>query len=204
STTLSKGFGAFVNAPVVLGDDGLAPDRLDGTYLTPGAFAAIGVRAAAGRAFAPDDDRPGAPAVVMLGAGIWGTRYGRDPGVVGRTVEVNGAPATVIGIVPGRSGFPSTAELWLPLSSLQGLARQPRDSRTLRVVGRLADSATLAGARAEIGSIAARLAREHPGTNTKIDVSVVPINERFLGRLTDPAWLAFMTAGVLVVLISCA
>src|SRR6185436_21122877 len=102
------------------------------------------------------------------------------------------------------SGFPSTAELWLPLSSLQGLARQQRDSRTLRVVGRLADSATLAGARAEIGSIAARLAREHPGTNTKIDVSVVPINERFLGRLTDPAWLAFMTAGVLVVLISCA
>jgi putative ABC transport system permease protein len=204
SMTRLRAFGAFVNAPVVLGDEGLAPDRLDGTYLTPGAFAAIGVRAAAGRTFAPEDDRPGAPPVAMLTSAIWGTRYGSDPTVIGRTVLVNGAPATVIGIVPGRSGFPSTAEIWLPLSSLQSLARQQRDGRTLRVVGRLADGATLAEARAEIGSIAARLAREHPDTNTKIEASVVPINERFLGRLRDPAWLAFMTAGALVVLISCA
>ena len=94
---------------------------------------------------------------------------------------VNGRAATVVGIVPDRSGFPSTAEIWLPLSSFPSLARQQRDARTLLAVGRLAEGATLADARAEIGSIAARLAREHPDTNTKIDASVVPVNERFLG-----------------------
>jgi putative ABC transport system permease protein len=81
---------------------------------------------------------------------------------------------------------------------------QPRDLRTLRVFGRLVDGATVADARVQIESTFDRLARDHPVTNRHVRGRVVPINERFLGRLTDPAWRAFAAVGFLIVVISCA
>ena len=70
--------------------------------------------------------------------------------------------------------------------------------------GRLNDGATLSEARATIEAVVERSSRDHPDTNRNLRARVVPINERFLGRLGEPAWLAFMTAGCLIVLISCA
>jgi predicted permease len=195
---------AFTNAPVVLGDPGRAPDRLEGTYLTPNAFEVLGIQPLLGRGFARDDDRTGAPMVVMLSDAVWRARYGRDRDILRRTILVNAAPASVVGIVPDRSGFPSTAEVWLPLSHAPDFAAARRETRILRVFGRLRDGASVAAARAEVDSIAGRLARAHPETNRNVRARVVPINERFLGRLTDPAWMALMTVGFLVVLISCA
>ncbi|MBI3262126.1 MAG: ABC transporter permease, partial [Acidobacteria bacterium] len=201
--TLS-GMAAFANAPVTVGDEGRAPDRFDGSYLTANALDVIGVQPVLGRTFVPDDDRPAAPLVALLGSGAWRARYGGTGGIVGRSILINGAPATVIGVVPDRSGFPSTADVWLPLSNMPGLGTGKRDARSLRVVGRVRDGMSITDARAEIESIVSRLAREYPETNKDIRARVVPINERYLGRLTDPAWLAFMTVGVLVVVISCA
>ena len=195
---------AFTTAPVTVSGDGHAAERIEGAFVTADAFALIGVQPLLGRGFSPEDDKPGAPAVVLLSHGAWKSRYGGDPAALGRSILVNGAPAAVIGVVPDRSGFPSTSELWLPLWQSPGLAAQTRNVRTLRVFGRIRDGIPFDAARGEIEAIADRLALEHPETNTRVRARVVPINERFLGRLTDPAWLAFMTAGCLVVLISCA
>ena len=195
---------AFTSGPVVIGGDGIAADRLEGAAVSHDAFEVLGIRPTVGRAFTPEDDRPGAAPVAILGAATWASRYGRDPGILGRSITIDGTPTVVVGIMPERSGFPAAAEVWTALMRTPGLAAEPRDARSLRVVGRLRDGAAVDEARAAIGSIADRLAGDAPATNKNVRARVVPINERFLGRLSDPAWRAFMTVGFLVVAIAAA
>jgi putative ABC transport system permease protein len=195
---------AFSSAPVIVSEKDRLAERFDAAFVSGNAFATIGVQPALGRAFGAEDDRPGAPAVVMLGAGVWHSRYGGDREIPGRAVLVNGAPATVIGVMSDRSGFPSTAQIWLPLSLAPGLAAQPREVRSLRAFGRLRDGRSLEEARAELEAIAGGLAQQYPGTNAKVRIRVVPIDEQYFGRVTDTVWLAFMATGVIILLISCA
>ena len=110
----------------------------------------------------------------------------------------------MVGIVSDRSGIPSTAQAWLPLVQMPDLATERRDVRTLRVFGRVRDGVAPASARIEVEGVMERLQRDHPETNAKVRGRVVPINEQFLGRLSDPAWRAFITVGFLVLAISCA
>jgi predicted permease len=195
---------AYNNEPVVVSGDGRAPDTFSGTFVSANAFALVGTRPMLGRDFTPSDDAPGAAAVIVLGTGLWESRYGRDPGVLGRSIVANGAPAVIVGVMPERSGFPSTAQIWLPLSQFPGLREEPRDARTLHVMGRVRAGIEVSQAGAEIEAIAAQLASAHPATNTQTRARVVPINEQYLGALNNPAWIAFMAVGMIVVLISCA
>ncbi len=128
----------------------------------------------------------------------------RDPGIVGRTIAVNGTPAAIIGVVPEHSGFPTSGKMWLPLSMMPGLAGQARDARSLGVIARIRRDVDLAYARADVESIAMQLAAEYPPTNTKVRARVVPVNEQYQGSITHPGWRAFIGVGVIVVLISCA
>ena len=193
---------AYAGGVVTVGDPDRAPDRFDAVYLSANALAAIGVTPIAGRGPDPQEDRPGAPPVVMLGGQAWRGRYGSDPAVIGRSIFVNGSPATVVGIIPERSGFPSTAAVWLPLGQMPGLASQKRDARNLRVFGRLRDEASESDARAEMQAIAARLEAAYPDTNRNLRMRVTPINERLLGNLDG--WMPFIVAGVIVILVACA
>ena len=195
---------AFVNTAATIGDDGRAPERQDGAYLTSNAFEVVGARPLAGRLFVPDDDRSGASPVVLLGDSLWRVRYNGALDVVGRSVLVNGAPATVVGVVSDRSGLPSTAQVWLPLAQMPGFAAERREVRPLRVLGRLRDGVAPPTARAEVEGIAERLQRDYPDTNARIRARAVPVNEQFLGRLSDPAWRAFIAVGFLVLAISSA
>ncbi len=198
------GVAAFANASMSVGDQGRAPDRFEGTYLSANAFALIGATPVLGRPFTPGDDRPGAAPVAMLSHTAWRARYGGDGAILFRSIMINGSPATVIAVMPDRSGFPSTADVWQPVSLMPGLDHSQRDARTLRVLGRLRDGVGMTDARREVESIVDRGAREHPGTNSGLRARVVPINERYFGQLTNPAWLAFITASCLIVVISCA
>ena len=157
-----------------------------------------------GRMFAADEDRPGAPRVAMLTSGLWRTRYDSDPDVLDRPVFVDRVPTRIVGVLVEHPGLPTTADVWLPLSAAADAATARRDSRALRVFGRLQDSARLPDARTEIESIVERIGREHPEAGAGIRARVVPIDDRFFGRVTDPAWLAFAAVAILVVLISCA
>jgi predicted permease len=195
---------AFNSAPVVIAGDSHAAERLEGAFVSEEAFDVLGIEPVFGRGFSIDEQRPGASAVAIFGAVASELRYGTRGGALGRSILVNGAPAVVVGILPDRSGFPSTADVWLPLVHTPGFAGEKRDARTLRVFGRVRDGVTIAAAGTALESIAERLSRDHPETNRNVRARVVPINERFLGRLTDPAWRAFMAVGFLVVLISSA
>lgn len=198
------GIAAFAASPMAVSDEGLAPDRFPGAFVSANAFRLAGEAPLVGRDFQPKDDRLGAPAVVIIGYRVWRTRYGGDPSLVGQTIRVNGVPSVVLGVMPERFRFPTNADVWQPLALMPDLANQRRDARVLGVFGRLVDGATPAGARAELDAIAARLAREYPETNEAVRMTAVPINERYNGNITDPAWLAFITAGGLILLIACA
>jgi putative ABC transport system permease protein len=195
---------AFANNPVVLAGDGRAAETLTGTFVSSTAFQLVGTQPILGRDFTPADDAPGAAAVVLMGASTWESRYARDPGIVGRAITVNGAPAVVIGVVPERSGFPTSGQVWLPLSMIPALRDQPRDARTLNVIARLNTGTDVPRARAEIESIASQLAAEHPTTNAKVRARLVPIDEQYQGSISHPAWRAFIGVSIIVVLISCA
>jgi putative ABC transport system permease protein len=204
ATQSFTGLAAFVNRQVTVGDEGRAPERVESAYVTANVFDVIDARPIAGRSFLPEDDRPGASPVVLIGNSLWQARYAGDSQVIGQSIRINGVPATVVGIVSDRSGIPSTAQAWLPLGQMPGLAIERRDLRTLRVFGRVRNSITPDAAQREVEGVMERLQRDHPQTNATIRGRVVPINEQFLGRISDPAWRAFITVGFLVLAISCA
>ncbi len=195
---------AFTNAPAIVSGDGRPAERFAATFVSANAFEVIGVRPVMGRGFAAEDERSESPDIAMLGQSAWQSRYGSDPAVLGLTVVVNGAPATIIGVAPEHSGFPTSAEIWLPLRQAPTLARSKRDVRNLRVIGLLRDGGAMSRARVELETVFERLAADHPDTNRNLRARMVPINEQFVGSLNHPAWRAFMAVGFLVVLISCA
>ena len=150
------------------------------------------------------DDEPGAAHVVVLASSIWQTRYAADRSIVGRPVMLNGEPATVVGVMPADFRFPGNTEVWQSLSTMPGLAPEVHDARTFPVFGRLRSDATATEAAAELKARVDIWAHDFPTLYAGIRTTVVPINEQFFGRVTDTVWLAFITAGVLVLLIACA
>lgn len=193
---------AFTAAPVTIGGDSRAAERLDAAFVSANAFDLIGASPLRGRGFVSGDDREGAAAVAMIGARVWRSRYGGDPAVVGMSILVNGAPATVVGIAPDESGLPASGEIWLTLRQAPGLIAQPREARTLRLLGRMREDARVADVRAGIEAIVNRLSREYAPANRNLRARVIPINEQYFGRLSHPAWRAFIAASILVALIS--
>ncbi len=197
------GLAAFTTAPATLAEDDRAPDRVTSSSMSAEGFDIFDGSPMIGRLFGHDDDRPDASPVVVLAGRLWRTRYGADPGVLGRVVRLDGAPATVIGILPDDFRLPGNADVWLPLAQLSPKIRADRGARSLGAVARLRDGITIPGAAEEVDAISTRIAREHHETNAGVRFSAVPLNERYNGRITDPVWIAFMSVGGLLVLIAC-
>jgi len=195
-----EGLAAVSQSAMTLGGDGRAVERVSASYVSAQAFRLLGEKPAMGRDFDIEDDQRGAPAVVLVGHRIWTTRYKADPGIVGRRVQVNGAPATVIGVTSDGFRFPVVSDMWLPLAQMAGLADTPRDARFLQVVGTLAEGASRPQAQAEMAAIAARLSREHPATNADTSAVVVPFPPHFV---PDPILIALMSAVGFVLLLAC-
>ncbi|HJU41945.1 MAG TPA: ADOP family duplicated permease [Vicinamibacterales bacterium] len=193
--------GAYVNGVATIGDRDRPPDRFDATYFTAGTFELFGIAPSMGRLPSAAEDRPGSPAVVLLGAELWRLRYAADPQILGRTVLVNGSAVTVIGIVPDRSGFPSTANVWMPLGQWPNW-KDDRAARALSVVGRLRGDVSVAAARSEVETIFGRFESAYPDSNRNLRARVVTLKEALLGNLDG--WRQFIVAGIIVILVACA
>jgi predicted permease len=194
---------AMTLAPMTISDPDRAPDRVLGAYISAVAFRTLRETPIAGRDFLAEDDRPGAAAVGILSGGVWQRRYGGDRAIVGRTVTVNGRPVTIVGVMTEGFRFPGTADLWLPLATMPEVAMLPGEARTLSVFGRLRDGVARPGAEAELTTMRAQWNRDSPAAG-RVRTTVVPINEAYNPSVTQPQWLAFITVGVLVLLIACA
>jgi putative ABC transport system permease protein len=201
ATKTFSGLAAFIQTPATLGDDERAPERASASHLSANTFQLLGEKPILGRDFLPEDDQPGARAVVILGSPIWKARYNADPTLIGRTLRINGVPTIVIGVMPDGFRFPVTSDLWQPLGLLPGLPSQKRDARGLQVFGKLADRNTSAQAQSEVDAIAARLSRDYPDTNRNVGAVVAQFPPHFA---PDPLLIALMVAVGFVLLVACA
>ena len=153
-----------------------------------------------GRDFLPEDDSPGAEPVAILGENVFRNRYGGDRAIVGRSIRVNGVETTVIGVMPEGFQFDYFADLWQPLTTISALTAEKRDLPQLSVIGRLADGAELAAARAQLESIDELRRNSLPDVDRDARLTPAP----FTGTLSDdPMVPAFLAAVLLLLLISC-
>jgi putative ABC transport system permease protein len=204
ATRAFSGLAAYSGQTMNLSDEGRAPERFQGPYISANAFKLIGQPPLLGRDFLPEDDRPGAAPVVILGNGVWKNRYGSEPSVIGRTIKVNDVAAIVIGVMPAGIKFPQNADLWLPLVQMPRLSEQKRDNRNLETFGRMADGVTRPQAQSELNTIAAKLRADYPDTNKDVTASVMTFNERANGGPIRLVFLSLMGAVAFVLLIACA
>jgi predicted permease len=154
------------------------PVELPAVRATASLFATLGVAPALGRVLTADDERRGGAPVALISHGLWQTRLGGDPGVIGRSLVLDGSPVTVVGVMPARFRFPDRDDiaLWLPLVLFEHeLSR--RTQRMFPVLGRLRPGVTLDAAQSELTAIAARLAEQHPDANAGWTVRVRPAAE---------------------------
>jgi predicted permease len=192
---------AFMPNPVHLSAEGQAPERAWIEVVTPNAFQALGVPAAAGRTLLPSDgEAAGSAPVTVLSHDCWRNRFGADPAIVGRVVNLNGHPFTVVGVA--QPGFHAFSVMWtvsafVPTGALDSLTKeragllQWRNAAGVwRVMGRLRPGATLATARAEAAVIMSQLVREYPDDHHHTQAVVMPESQ----ARPDPAFADFMVA----------
>jgi putative ABC transport system permease protein len=178
-------------ALVTLPNDAVQASQI---YLTGGLFSMLGVTPEAGRLIGPDDDRAGAPLVAMLSDKFWRTRLGGDPAVVGRSLTIDGAPTTIVGILPREFRVPHgghmlRGDVWMPIRfTPEQLTR--RRSNYLLVLGRLAPHATLASADAEMRGLFQNLVFAYPQLAGE-GVRVAPLQAENLSFVKTPLLLLF-------------
>ena len=180
-------------------------ERVGGVNVTEGFFPTLGVRPALGRLFTPDEDRPDGPRTVLLSHGFWQRRYGGDPRILGRMLLLDGRPATVVGVLPQdfRHVEPNPereAAVFVPYRFER--AEPNRGGHFIRAVGRLRPGATLAGARAQLEAVAARLQQRYPAENADRGVLVDPLLDAMVHE-ARPALLLLLWAVGVVLLVAC-
>ena len=166
-------------------------------------FSLLGISPLIGRMINERDDTPASDHVAVLSASAWDRYFGRDPGVVGRNVDLNGASYTIVGVLPPGAAYPTEGEVWLPLSLLDQDTRVSRVWHSVNVLGRLRPGIGLPSAKADMQTVAARLAAAYPATNRDWTVLLKPLREQLVGTLR-PAILSLLGAVILVLLIACA
>ncbi len=204
ATRTFESLAAFTSTTANVSDEGRLPDQFSATHLSANAFKVMRQRPFLGRDFLPEDDRPGAAGVVLIGHGMWQNRYGSDPNVVGRTIRVNDIPSVVIGVMPEGLKFPQNSDLWLPLSYIAGLEQQARNARGLSAFGRLAPGVTRDQAQGELLNIGRKLTGDYPDTNKDVQPRVMTFNEFMNGGPIRAVFLSLMGAVAFVLLIACA
>jgi putative ABC transport system permease protein len=194
--------GAYGPYDVNLTGDG-EPERLDGQLVTANVFSILGVSAALGRTFSPEEDQPGQEHVVVLSDALWQRRFNRDPSIINRAITLNGESFIVIGVMPRDFFFPvREVELWVPWA-MEPDQKSGRGDHYLRLVARLRQGTTLAGANGDLASIAQRLSAEYPRTNEGLGFVVHSLHQDYVGNLRLPILILFAAVG-LVLLIACA
>src|SRR4051812_42902736 len=156
--------------------DGREPECVNGIAASADLWDVLGLHPVAGRAFNSQEDAPGRTPVAMISEGLWKRRYGGEPSVLGRTIDVNLVPHVIVGIAPQDVGFATDVDLWLPLG-YDPEADENRGDHRLTVLGRLAPGVALQQARADLARVASQLAREFPESNQGWGTRVAPVRE---------------------------
>ncbi len=180
-------------------------ERIVASSLTGNMFSLLGTPPLLGRTFAEGEEGSDAPPIVVLGHGLWQRRYGADPGIVGRSITMDGVVHTVVGVMPPEFNFPfGGVKMWVPMTN--DPATDARDHEGSLIVGRLAEGWGVERAREELNLIQARLADAHPEVDgAYAGIAVTPLREalNFAWDILRMTFAALLGAMVFVLLIAC-
>jgi len=177
----------------------LFPRRYPGVECTAGLFALTGVTPQLGRTLQPEDNRPGAPRVLVLGDEVWRNDFAADPAIVGRAVRIDGQPAMIVGVMPAGFAFPVQEQVWTNLPVAPTAIQSWNDYVDL--IGRLRADTTLAQARSEFAVLAADIARDGPKReNFGARLTIAPFAARQAGAMNNVLWIFLAMVGAVLVL----
>ena len=188
--------------------EGGDPERVLGAAVNADYFPTLGVKPILGRTFTRDDDKAGAPAVIVISQGLWQRRYGGDPNIIGREINLGGK-TTVVGVLPAGFEFPisdDTQDYWEPIfaaSWMTEASRQERANRFVSAIGRLKSGATIEEAKADLDLLSRQIEQQSPQSNTNVIFNVVSMHED-VTKDYRPALFVMLGAVGLVLLIACA
>ena len=179
------------------------PERIRGARVTSNLFETLGVKPMIGRRFLPEEDETGRGGVVVLSQGLWQRHFGASPSILNTDLTLSGKRYTVVGVMPASFQYPDPrVDLWAPMA-FEAEERLSHGAHYLDCIGRLKTGASLQLARAEMSTIAGRLAQQYARTNVGWDVRVSPMLEYLIADI-KPALLVLQGAVGLVLLIACA
>jgi predicted permease len=176
------------------------PEAVGGYTFSCNIFPMLGAKPLLGRTFLPEECRSGNDHVVVLSYRLWQRRFGADRGVIGRSVQLNHQPYTVIGVMPAEFAHPASwTALWTPLA-IPREALSDRKIHALRVLVRLKAGVSFERAQAEMDAIATQLAREYPDNDSGMGVQLWPIRDFYVGdRKTSLVVLQAAVLGMLLI-----
>jgi len=194
---------AFLTEDFNLTGNGEA-ERLRGDMVSATFFPLLGIRPLNGRNFSAEEDRLGAAPAVIIGAGLWRRKFGSSPGILGKTIALNGTGYTVIGVVAGKYHLEPNNDVYVPIGQwTEPTFRDRRMSYGMRVLGRLADGMTFERARADMDRIASNLAATYPEADAGKGVTILPLQKAIVGDI-EPFLFVLLAAVAFVLLIACA
>lgn len=182
------------------------PQNVPALRATPDLFSVLKSNAALGRTFTADESVVGADRVVVLSHGFWTRALAGDAGVIGRAIQLDSVPYTVVGVMPPAFEFPTSTnvEVWTPLAfDPKDMHGRSRRARSLTVIGRMADGITASRAQEEVNVIASRIASEFKDSNAGWNARVVAAHDQLVGA-SRPALMMLMGAVGFLLLIVCA
>ena len=190
--------------PAVL-TGGELPERLETAVISPTTFDLLGVKAVLGRTFLPEDGQAGKNHVAVISNGLWKRRFGGDSNVLGKSMIVDGASYTIVGVAPSDFHLLDTpAELWMPYSpEPKDRALSQRGFRTLNVIAHLKPGVSPEQALDDMRSIASRLEQQYADIDGGWSVRIVPLREQLVGDVRRTLW-TLLGAVAFVLLIACA
>jgi putative ABC transport system permease protein len=199
-----ESLGVYRNAPANL-TGGDQPERLSAAVVSSGVFGAMGIAPLMGRTFGPEEDVPNAARAAIVSERLWRTRFGADPGLVGRSLVLNGEPHLVVGIMPSAMRFPSRlTDVWLPIGPVVPTFPASRGSHPgLFAIGRLKADVTFDAAVSDMDAVARRIEADNPSTNHNVAVAMVPYYEQIVGSIRPTLFILLGAVGF-VLLIGCA
>lgn len=176
------------------------PEQVVGGQVSAEFFSALGVEPFLGRNFLPEEDRPGGEKAMILDHRFWRSRFGGDPGAVGRTVEMDEVPYTIVGVLPPTFVSPTGLDevVWLPLQP--DPASAPRQIRWLRGIGRLGTGVTPERANRELAALMERLNQQFPEINKGRSAFVVPLREDLVGNIRTSLLILFAAVGTVLLI----
>ncbi|HTJ24419.1 MAG TPA: ABC transporter permease, partial [Gemmatimonadaceae bacterium] len=192
---------AFAEGRAAVARPGGDPVSAQARATTASLFTVLGARPARGRFFTADEDKPGAPRVVVLGYAFWQQQFGGDSTIVGKHLMVNGSDVTVVGVTQRDFSLYDPVDVWVPIRFAPAQRTSP--GRWVRAIGMIKEGVTVEQADRELKMLEARVAQELPKWNESTTAFALPLREKLVGNSQRVLWMLLAAVGFLL-LIACA